>query len=59
MNKEMMRNMGFEVEVRRVNDGLCPFCGYTIRVDEFRDQLSREEFSISGLCQDCQDKTFK
>ena len=24
----------------------------------FRDDLSRKEYSISGLCQDCQDKVF-
>jgi len=25
---------------------------------EFVDQLSRKEYSISGLCQECQDKIF-
>lgn len=25
---------------------------------EFKDELSKTEYSISGLCQDCQDKTF-
>lgn len=25
---------------------------------EFRDELSRREYSISGLCQKCQDKIF-
>lgn len=25
---------------------------------EFRDDLSRREYSISGLCQSCQDKIF-
>lgn len=25
---------------------------------EFRDRLSRKEFTISGLCQECQDKIF-
>jgi hypothetical protein len=35
---------------------LCPFCGKT--VGEFRDALSEKEFSISGLCQECQDKFF-
>lgn len=27
-------------------------------VVEFRDELSKREFSISGLCQSCQDKVF-
>ncbi len=26
--------------------------------NEFRDELSRKEFGISGLCQDCQDGIF-
>lgn len=25
---------------------------------EFRDEISKKEFSISGLCQKCQDKVF-
>lgn len=25
---------------------------------EFRDELSRKEFSLSGLCQECQDSVF-
>lgn len=27
-------------------------------VGEFRDELSRTEYRISGLCQNCQDKIF-
>ena len=27
-------------------------------VGEFRDEISRREFSISGLCQSCQDSFF-
>lgn len=34
----------------------CMFCD-TPNVN-FRDELSKREYSISGLCQDCQDKTF-
>jgi hypothetical protein len=26
---------------------------------EFKDEISRKEYSISGLCQKCQDETFK
>ena len=34
-----------------------PFgCGKPAK--QFRDELSRREFSISGLCQNCQDKVF-
>lgn len=33
-------------------------CGHFIDQDAFRDELSRKEYSISGLCQKCQDKFF-
>jgi hypothetical protein len=37
----------------------CVFCGKVIDpATEFRDECSRREFSISGICQKCQDKTF-
>lgn len=34
----------------------CPTCGKPI--GEFRDDLSRKEFEISGMCQECQDSVF-
>ncbi len=38
----------------------CVACGSTAVQDEcFRDALSIKEFSISHLCQSCQDETFK
>lgn len=59
MNAEIMRGMEFGKEVDRVKEGKCAFCGKEIdTVFEFRDKLSRREFAISGLCQECQDKTF-
>ena len=45
----------------------CPFCGDTGKETGdslrpfaflFRDLLSATEYTISGLCQTCQDKTF-
>lgn len=38
--------------------GLCPTCGDKINPNGFRDDVSRREFDISGMCQNCQDKTF-
>lgn len=35
----------------------CAFCD-TPNLN-FRDELSRKEYRISQLCQDCQDKVFK
>jgi len=42
------------VEVKRA---LCKTCNQPVRVDEFQDNESLHEFSFSGMCQDCQDKT--
>ena len=35
---------------------ICAFCGEPAL--EFEDRLSEKEYSISGLCQRCQDKVF-
>lgn len=36
---------------------VCPTCGQLID-KPFKDKLSKREFQISGMCQECQDKTF-
>ena len=56
MNKAIMKRMGFGEQVDRVERGLCPLCMQVI--GEFRDALSKKEYSISGLCQSCQDDVF-
>jgi len=58
MNKEIMKAAGFQKEVEKVEKGLCPFCSTPVEMSEFRDELSKKEFGISGLCQKCQDETF-
>lgn len=40
-------------------NGICPCCHGPIEDYDFRDEMSRKEFSISGMCQTCQDKTFR
>ena len=35
---------------------VCASCGESAR--NFQDELSRREYSISGLCQQCQDEVF-
>jgi len=37
---------------------ICVFCHKPIKMEDFRDDLSRKEYGISGLCQKCQDDTF-
>jgi len=59
MNEEIIRKAGFGKEVDRVKAGKCAICRKRIdTVFEFRDGVSKKEFFISGLCQECQDKTF-
>ena len=41
-----------------VEANLCPFCGKEIKEADFCDDLSKKEYGISGLCQDCQDDVF-
>jgi len=39
-----------------IENDLCMMCNNSAFA--FRDELSRKEYSISGLCQTCQDKAF-
>jgi hypothetical protein len=41
----------------RLDRGLCPRCGKPAKED-FRDDVSRREYLITGLCQSCQDVIF-
>ena len=57
MNRELMRKF-FPKAIKRIDKKECPFCSKKINETEFKDMLSLKEFHISGLCQNCQDKTF-
>ena len=56
MNKDIMRAAGFGKAVERFERGLCAMCG--AKINDFRDALSEKEYSISGMCQKCQDSIF-
>ncbi len=58
MNPNIMRQAGFSDEVDAVGRGDCPFCHKPVRDVDFRNEISKREFGISGLCQSCQDDTF-
>jgi hypothetical protein len=58
MNKTIMQSLGFGQAVDAIEHGLCPMCGDRVHPDDFRDDLSRKEYTISGLCQACQDLVF-
>ena len=59
MNKNIMQAMGFGEEVKAIEAGLCPFCRKPVLKNDFKNELSKKEYRISGLCQKCQDKTFE
>lgn len=42
--------------VETITNNLCMCCEKP--ANDFRDDLSRKEYSISGMCQDCQDSFF-
>lgn len=48
----------FPEKYKLIQEGKCPECAQPIKMEEFRDHLSRAEVGISGLCQKCQDKVF-
>lgn len=56
MNKELLKAAGFKEEVAAVEHGFCPICKKP--VGPFKDELSKKEYKISGLCQTCQDEVF-
>ena len=49
----------FPVAADRVMCGKCVICvSPKITNSDFRDDLSRSEYSISGMCQKCQDEIY-
>jgi len=49
----------FPLETARRKIGQCPTCDCSSPEKKgFKDELSKKEFGISGMCQDCQDSTF-
>ncbi len=58
MNKDIMRAVGLGEYVDNVEKGKCGSCSIEIDPDSFRDELSRKEYGISGLCQACQDEVW-
>ena len=41
-----------------IEQGICAGCASDVLDTSFRDELSFKEFTISGLCQKCQDDIF-
>jgi hypothetical protein len=57
--KNILRTAGFKEQIDRIEHGFCPLCGKPICMEDFKDELSKKEFTISGTCQECQNGVFK
>lgn len=57
MNEEIIKVIFGEI-MNKLNNHLCPICGQKVNESDFRDELSKREYGISGMCQQCQDKIF-
>jgi len=53
-----MNKLGFSRKVKAVKNNKCPLCHKEIKMSDFRNCLSIDEYNNSGLCQECQDKMF-
>jgi hypothetical protein len=49
----------FSDKAKLVEQGRCSVCAKKIIEEDFIDELSKKEYSISGMCAKCQSKTFK
>jgi len=58
MNESIMRQADFNKEMDNVAVGKCTMCSKNIDWSQFRNAISKKEFRISGLCQECQDDVF-
>ena len=55
---EMFKEVFGVDRVRCIQFGTCVSCDGDVLKTAFRDPLSFKEFTISGLCQPCQDEVF-
>ena len=47
----------FPGSTEKIKQKICPICGEY--VGKFEDELSKKEYKISGMCQECQNEVFK
>jgi hypothetical protein len=51
----------FQLDARAkmdVENGNCPICAEKIEECNFSSELSKKEYSISGMCENCQNEIF-
>ena len=57
--EEFLNKMSINMFGRKRTDNCCITCGSDkINPENFKDDLSRKEFEISRMCQNCQDGVF-
>ena len=57
LKDEMARTFKGRTARECIESGKCVFCDEPFLC--FKDKLSQKEYEISGMCQKCQDETFK
>ncbi len=55
LGSALLKKVGVDREAAK-KSSLCAWCGRGI--EGFRDEISRREYAISGMCQPCQDVAF-
>ena len=55
---EMFKEVFGIDRVKSIETGSCASCGGDVLKTSFRDPLSFKEYTLSGLCQPCQDEVF-
>lgn len=58
MNKEIIRKFFGNDIINQIENSICPICKEKININDFRTNLDIKEYTISGLCQKCQDRIF-
>lgn len=48
----------FPEKVKLIEEFKCTSCEQPIKEEDFRDTLSKKEYTVSGMCQKCQDRVF-
>lgn len=58
ISKPVFQHPDFKTEAILTQIGMCPMCTQPIHEEDFTDALSKREYTISGMCQKCQDEMF-
>lgn len=58
MNKDIIKKVFGDNIINQIENSICPICKEKINMNDFRTNLDIKEYTISGLCQKCQDRIF-